>query len=109
MDAPQAKRRPPPLSPGAAVVAASAAVVLAAVAVDVALANEAAEDRVFTAVANAATILILVGVGLFAWRRESSNRFGALLVVAGFGWSLVSFAMSTSSELYSLGRVSAWA
>jgi signal transduction histidine kinase len=97
-----------PLSPRETAAAIAAAVILAATAAAVSLANTEAEHRAFLAVINALTIATLIGVGLFAWRREPQNRFGRLLVIAGLGWFLVSMSASSSPLLYSVGRVSAW-
>jgi signal transduction histidine kinase len=84
------------------------AALLAAGAAAVSLSNTGADHRTFSAVTNAATIAILVAVGLFAWRRDPGNKFGRLLVIAGFGWFLLSLSASDNSLLYSAGRVSGW-
>jgi signal transduction histidine kinase len=44
-----------------------------------------------------------VGVGLYAWWRRPENRFGALLVAAGFAWLVASFAVSDVPVLFALG------
>jgi signal transduction histidine kinase len=44
-----------------------------------------------------------VGVGLYAWWRRPENRFGALMVAAGFAWLVASFAVSDVPVLFALG------
>src|SRR6201999_269135 len=75
----------------------------------VALANTGSDNPVFLALNNSATIAIFVTVGAFAWRRDPESGFGRLLVIAGLGWFIVSFGASSSSALYSVGRLTAWA
>ena len=82
--------------------------ILAVAAVAIAVTNTGAENRVVSGISNGTTIAIFVGVGLFAWRREPGNAFGRLLVIAGFGWFIVSLGSADSSVLYSVGRVAAW-
>jgi signal transduction histidine kinase len=102
------KRSEAPLTERGARLILLSAVLLAGAAAAASLANTQAEHRVFSAVSDAATIAVLFGVGLFAWRRDPASRIGRLLVIAGFGWFLVSMAASDVPALYSLGRVAAW-
>jgi signal transduction histidine kinase len=44
-----------------------------------------------------------VGVGLYAWWRRPENRFGAIMVAAGFAWLVASLAVSDVPVLFSLG------
>jgi signal transduction histidine kinase len=81
---------------------------LAGGAAAVALSNTTGDHRTFLALVNAATIIVFVGVGAYAWRRDPDGGFGRLLVVAGVGWFFVSFAASGSPALYSVGRAAAW-
>jgi hypothetical protein len=108
MSAQGEKRSASPLTQREARLILVSAGLLAAGAAAVSLANTQAEHRVFSAVSDAATIAILFGVGLFAWRRDPASRIGRLLVIAGFGWFLVSMAASDVPALYSAGRVAAW-
>ncbi len=85
---------------GAALAAASAAF---------GLSNSGSTDRVTVAVASVMMTAIPIGVGIYAWGRESSNRFGALLVATGFLWGLTSLSASGNDVIYSVGRVSLWA
>ena len=56
----------------------------------------------------AAIIAAPIAVGLYAWYRKPWARFGKLLVVAGFAWSLTTLAQSNNDVLYSAGRIFGW-
>jgi signal transduction histidine kinase len=81
---------------------------LAAAAAAVAIANSSSDRRFFLAAAGAASVATLIAVGLYAWRRDPLNRFGRLLVLAGFVSFLCALAASGDEVLYSIGRVSEW-
>ena len=49
-----------------------------------------------------------IAVGLYARAYPASERFGTLLIVAGFGWFVVTLAGSSDARLYSTGRVADW-
>jgi signal transduction histidine kinase len=108
MDAVAAERQGPALWGRGEWAIVFAGIALAGIAAAIGLANTGADDRVFSAISNTATIAIFIGVGLFAWRRNPENSFGRLLVLAGVGWFFVSLAASDSPALYSFGRASAW-
>ena len=61
------------------------------------------------AIMRALMVAVPIAVGLYAWHRRPDERFGPLLVAAGFGWFLTTFAESDDSLLYSVGRVAGWA
>jgi signal transduction histidine kinase len=89
------------------------AVLAVAVAVCVAVAvitSEGSESHLawLEAVARVLMVAVPIAVGLYAWRRPPFERFGTLLVVTGFAWSLTTLAGSQDAVLYSVGRVSAW-
>ena len=48
-----------------------------------------------------------IGVGLYAWWRRPDNRFGALMVMAGFAWFLAGLEVSEVAVLFSLAGCSA--
>lgn len=75
----------------------------------IALRSPASPNPALAAIVGSATVGILFGVGLFAWRRDPSNRFGPLLILGGFGSFVASLSASSDSLLYSVGRVSFWA
>jgi signal transduction histidine kinase len=68
-----------------------------------------AGERPFLALINVLTVAVPIAVGLAVWHLRPRNRFGPLLIAAGFAWSLTTLAQSDSSLLYSVGRVSLWA
>ena len=74
----------------------------------IALSNPTAADRGLVAVVAAMVTAIPVGVGIYAWLREPTNRFGALLVATGFLWGLTALSASSDDVLYSLGRIALW-
>ena len=60
------------------------------------------------AIARGLMVAVPIAVGLYAWHRRPDERFGPLLVAAGFGWFLTTLAESSDSLVYSIGRVSGW-
>jgi signal transduction histidine kinase len=44
-----------------------------------------------------------VGVGLYAWWRRPENRFGALMVLAGFAWFIAGLQVSDIPLVFTLG------
>ena len=88
----------PPLAEGALAVAAVALLVVSAV-------NAGSA----TAVAVYATgVALSIGLGLWRLARRRDERFARLLIAAGAFWALTSFAQSSDSVLYSIGRATAW-
>ncbi len=55
------------------------------------------------------TVAAPIAVGLFALRRPPFERFGALLIGAGFVWFLTTLANAEEPVLYSIGRNSQYA
>jgi signal transduction histidine kinase len=64
------------------------------------------------AAARGAMEVLVVGLpiaaGLYALRAPRHERFGLLLIAAGFAWSLTALAESSESVPYSIGRVAGW-
>jgi signal transduction histidine kinase len=89
-------------------VLAAAGVAACVVAVAIALSGTDSSEPGLVAAVRALTAGLPIGVGLYAWYRRPRTRFGPLLVAAGFGWFLTTFAESSNSVLYSVGRVSGW-
>ena len=87
---------------------AAAGAVACGVAAAIALSGTDSSAPGLVAAARALTAGLPIGVGLYAWYRRPRTRFGPLLVAAGFGWFLTTFAESDNSVLYSVGRVSGW-
>ncbi len=53
-------------------------------------------------------VAVPVAVGIWAWATQPDRRFGPLLVLAGFVWSLTGLTESDASVAYSLGRIAEW-
>jgi signal transduction histidine kinase len=53
-------------------------------------------------------VAVPLAIGLYAWSRRPYERFGRMLAAVGVGWSLTALAGSSSSVLYSTGRVAGW-
>ena len=66
------------------------------------------EGTALACVARASMVAVPIAVGLYAWHSRPDDRFGRLLVAAGFGWFLTTFAESSDELLYSIGRVAGW-
>ena len=87
---------------------AFAGVALTAVAAAIAAHSDVPANPTAAAIARALMVAMPVAVGLYAWHRRPDERFGPLLVAAGFGWFLTTLAESDESFVYSVGRVSGW-
>ena len=85
-----------------------AGVALTAVAAAIATRSGLPAHPAAAATARALMVAMPIAVGLYAWHRRPGERFGPLLVAAGFGWFLTTLAESDDSLVYSVGRVSGW-
>ena len=85
-----------------------AGVALTAVAAAIAANSDLPANPTAAAIARALMVAVPIAVGLYAWHRRPDERFGPLLVAAGFGWFLTTLAESGDSLVYSVGRVSGW-
>jgi signal transduction histidine kinase len=86
----------------------SAGLVCTVVAAAIAATSDLPTNPTAAAIARALMVAVPIAVGLYAWHRRPDERFGLLLVAAGFGWFLTTLAESGDSVVYSVGRVSAW-
>ena len=87
---------------------AVAGVAACAVTVGIALSGTPSKDAGIIAAGRALMVGVPIGVGLYAAYRRAGERFGWLLVAAGFGWWLTTFAESDDELLYSIGRIAGW-
>ena len=78
------------------------------IAVAVALSGDAHGPDALIAAGRGLMVAVPIAVGLWAWHRRPQERFGKLLVAAGFGWFLTTLAESGNGVLYSTGRVAGW-
>ena len=90
------------------VVTAAAGLAATIVAAAITSGNVEGEGAALAGLARASMVAVPIGVGLYAWHSRPDDRFGRLLVVAGFGWFLTTFAESSDELLYSIGRVAGW-
>jgi len=81
---------------------------MCAVTAAVSVAGSASEHAWLEAVARVVTVAAPLAVGVFALQRPHFERFGALLVAAGFAWFLTTLANADDAALYSVARVSYW-
>lgn len=56
----------------------------------------------------AITLAALLGVGLYAWGRPGSKRFGQILFATGICWFMASLANADTELTYSVGRIFVW-
>ncbi len=66
------------------------------------------EGAALAGLARATMVAVPIAVGLYAWHRRPADRFGRVLVAAGFGWFLTTLSESDDELLYSIGRVAGW-
>ena len=62
-------------------------------------------DRLLIAFGRVFVIAVPLAVGIWLWSHARYERFGRLLVVAGYSWILAAPAESSNSVLYSIGRI----
>ena len=65
-------------------------------------------DEPAGALSTALTLVIGWGLalaGVFAWRRQPSNRFGPLLTMSGFAWLVVTFQAAATAPLATAGTL----
>ena len=86
----------------------SAGLVCTVVAAAIAATSDLPTNPTAAAIARALMVAVPISVGLYAWHRRPDERFGPVLVAAGFGWFLTTLAESGDSLVYSIGRVSGW-
>jgi signal transduction histidine kinase len=81
---------------------------LTVVAAAITAANVDGEGSALAAAARASMVAVPVAVGLYAWHQRPKERFGRVLVAAGFGSFWPTLAESGDDVLYSVGRISGW-
>jgi signal transduction histidine kinase len=87
---------------------ALAGAVLCALAAAITLAGNSSHDAWLEATARALMVGTPIAVGLYARRRPSSERFGRLLILAGFCCFATTLAEASDPVLYSVGRIFGW-
>jgi signal transduction histidine kinase len=100
--------RPTPLSARGIDRAIALGLVLCAGAVAIPLANPDLPHRYVTASVTLLLIASTMALGIYAWRSETSRRFGVLLVLGAGGMFVASLANADASLPYSVGRIAGW-
>jgi signal transduction histidine kinase len=84
---------------------AAAALAVAAGALGAAADTEHGE---LVAAARALIVGLPMAVGLYAWHREPTERFGMLLVVTGLGCAVATLSELDGEVPYTIGRIAGW-
>ena len=95
----------PKLPIAAAAIAGTAICVVAGL---ITAASSATVDIPLEVTGRVLMVALPIGVGLYAWSRPASARFGRNLTLIGFGAGVATLAASDDRVLYSVGRTAAW-
>ena len=68
----------------------------------------AAGQSGLTALARALIVGAPIAIGLYAWSRRPSERFGLLLAAVGGAWAVTTLAESPDPVAYTMGRTAGW-
>ena len=79
-------------------------VALCAITAAITATGSTSQDVWLEAVARATTVGAPIAVGLYAWRRSTFHRFGALLITLGVLVFMATLAESSSPAIYAIGR-----
>jgi signal transduction histidine kinase len=90
------------------VVAGAAGAVLCGLSVAVVWSGTDSSHPGLAALGRALMVAVPIAAGCFAHHRRPSERFGLVLIAAGFAWFLTTLAESDDELLYSVGRVAGW-
>ena len=92
----------------ALIAAGTGGLVLTVLAFAIVFTSDQPGDRLLTAFGRVLVIAVPIAVGIWFWSQAQYERFGRLLVAAGYLWFLAALAESSNSVLYSTGRIGAW-
>jgi signal transduction histidine kinase len=95
-------------SRGVLLAVATAGAALCAVTAWVTATGTASGDVPLEATARMLMVGLPIGVGVYAWSRSASSRFGRNLALTGFLYFLASLSGSGDAVVYSIGRVAGW-
>ena len=85
-----------------------AGAVVTAVTAALTAANYPADTAALAAMGRALSVGVPIAVGLYVWDRGREKRFGRLLTLVAFVWSLTALAESGNEVAYSAGRLAGW-
>jgi signal transduction histidine kinase len=89
-------------------VVAAGGVAATALTIALVLTSPDASNAGLVALGRSLVVAVPVAVGIWAWGTWPDRRFGPLLVLSGFVWSLTGLTESDGSVAYSLGRMAEW-
>ncbi len=92
----------------ALIAAGAGGLVLCAVAFAVVITSDQPGNRPLIALGRVVVIAVPIAVGVWLWSQDQYERFGRLLVLAGYVSFVAALAESSSSVLYSVGRIGYW-
>jgi signal transduction histidine kinase len=90
------------------IAAGAAAIGLCAITAAITVSGSESNFAWLEAALRAVTVGAPIAVGLYARRHAPFERFGTLLIAAGFAWFLTTLSGSSDELIYSIGRVSGW-
>jgi len=97
-----------PPGPRTILLLALAGAVLAAVACGLTVSGSPGEHAWLEGFARALMVAAPIGVGLYAWQRPATERFGRLLALAGVCWFLTTLSEAANPVAYATGRMFGW-
>ncbi|MBN8866462.1 MAG: hypothetical protein J0H98_02810 [Solirubrobacterales bacterium] len=82
--------------------------VLTMVAAVIPFVSDVATQPSASAAVASVTLATLLGVGLYAWARVGTERFGKVLFLTGLCWFMATLSNADGEFLYSVGRIFGW-
>ena len=92
----------------ALIAAGAGGLVLCGLAFAVVITSDQPGNRPLIALGRVLVIAVPIAVGIWLWSQAQYERFGRLLVLAGYVSFVAALAESSSSVLYSIGRIGYW-
>ncbi len=92
----------------ALIAAGAGGLVLCCIAFAVVITSDQPGNRPLIALGRVIVIAVPIAVGVWLWSQAQYERFGRLLVVAGYVSFVAALAESSNSVLYSTGRIGYW-
>ena len=93
----------------ALIAAGAGGLVLCGLAFAIVLTSDQPGNRPLIALGRVLVIAVPIAVGIWLWSQAQYERFGRLLVLAGYVSFVAALAESSNSVLYSIGRIGYWA
>ncbi len=93
----------------ALIAAGTGGLLLSCLAFAIVLTSDQPGNRPLIALGRVLIVAVPIAVGIWLWSQAQYERFGRLLVLAGYVSFVAALAESSNSWLYSIGRVGIWA